>query len=132
MTTFDSAALGKSGTSSVNTELFDSSASCHMSGYCHHFINFVEIEPKPITAADKCTFDATRKGDMYIEVPNGSNYSKILLCDILYCPIMGIALISIGWITSAGSSLLFHNDTCQIYDASKSLIAQIQKRGNLY
>ena len=78
-----------------------------MSGYHHCFINFVEIKPKPITAADKHTFDATRKGDMYVEVPNGSNYSKILLRDVLYCPIMGITLISIGQITSAGSSLLF-------------------------
>ena len=54
-TNFDSAALGKSGlgTSLIDTELFDSGASCHMSGYRHRFINFIEIEPKPITAADK-------------------------------------------------------------------------------
>ena len=62
-TTFDSAALAKSSTSPINIELFDSGASRHMSGYRHRFINFVEIEPKPITAADKHTFNATGKGD---------------------------------------------------------------------
>ena len=52
---FDSAALDKSdlGTSLIDTELFDSRASCHMSGYWHQFINFIEIKPNPITAADK-------------------------------------------------------------------------------
>jgi len=45
--TFDFAALAKTGNSLVKTELFDSGASRHMSGYRHRFINFVEIEPKP-------------------------------------------------------------------------------------
>ncbi len=128
-TTFDSAALGKS---SIEIELFDSGASRHMSGYHHHFINFVEIQPKPITAADKRQFFANGKGDMYLEVLNGNGHSRILLRDILYSPIMGITLVSIGQITSAGSSVLFHGDTCQIYSPSKTLLAQIPKRGGLY
>ena len=45
---------------------------------------------------------------------------------------MGITLVSIGQITSAGSNVLFHGDTCQIYIASKILLAQISKRGGLY
>ncbi|KAJ7277623.1 hypothetical protein C8J57DRAFT_978921, partial [Mycena rebaudengoi] len=61
-------------------ELYDSGASKHMSGNCARFINFVEIEPKPITAADKCLFNATGMGDMYVTVPNCDNpASRILL-----------------------------------------------------
>jgi transposase InsO family protein len=131
-TTFDSAALIKTGNPLIETELFDSGASRHMSGYRHRFVNFVEIEPKPITAADKCQFYANGKGDMYLEVPNGNGHSKVLLHDVLYSPTMGITLVSIGRITSAGSSVLFHGETCQIYGPSKTLFAQILKRGGLY
>ncbi|PPQ89193.1 hypothetical protein CVT25_001161 [Psilocybe cyanescens] len=37
----------------IDMDLYDSGATCHMSGYHHQFTNFIEIEPKPITAADK-------------------------------------------------------------------------------
>jgi hypothetical protein len=57
------------GSDLIETELFDSGASWHMSGYRHRFINFTNIEAKPITAADKWTFHATGKGDMIIEWP---------------------------------------------------------------
>jgi hypothetical protein len=95
-TTVNSAALTKTGNSAIETELFDLGASHHMSGYRHRFINFVEIEPKPIRAADKRNFYATGKGNMYLKPPNGESHSTILLRDVLY---------SIGQITSAGSSL---------------------------
>jgi hypothetical protein len=131
-TTLGSAALAKTSNSSVETELFDSGASRHMSGYRHRFINFVEIEPKPITAADKRSFYATGKGDMYLELPNGDGHSTVRLRDVLYSQTMGITLVSIGQITSAGSSVLFTGDTCQIYDPSKTLLAQVPKRGGLY
>jgi hypothetical protein len=111
-TTFDSAALSKTGKTSIETELFDSGASRHMSGYRHRFINFVEIQPKPITTADKHQSYANGKGDMYLEVPNGNGHSRVLLRDVLYSPTMGITLVSIGRITSAGSSVLFHGETC--------------------
>jgi len=69
---------------------------------------------------------------MYIEVPSGDSHSRVLLQDVLFSPIMGITLVSIGQITSAGSNVLFHGDTCRIYNASKILLAQIPKRGGLY
>ncbi|KIM55226.1 hypothetical protein SCLCIDRAFT_98005, partial [Scleroderma citrinum Foug A] len=46
--------------------LFDSGASHHMSSYREQFTNFKSIAPKPITAADKHTFEAIRKGDLTI------------------------------------------------------------------
>ena len=38
---------------SVEVDLYDSGTTCHMSGFCHKFINFTNIKPIPITAADK-------------------------------------------------------------------------------
>ena len=69
---------------------------------------------------------------MYIEVSSGDGHSRVLLQDVLYSSIMKITLVSIGQITSAGSNVLFHGDTCRIYSASKILLAQIPKREGLY
>ena len=53
------ATLAYTGTQTNTIELYDSGASQHLSPYHKHFVNFVDITPKPITAADKRTFNAT-------------------------------------------------------------------------
>ncbi|KAF8160500.1 hypothetical protein BJ912DRAFT_809806, partial [Pholiota molesta] len=85
-----------------------------MSGYRHRFTNFIEIDPKPITAADKRSFQATGMGDVLIEIPNGETISKVLLRDVLYAPSMGVTLVSISRITSAGSAVVFSGISCRI------------------
>jgi hypothetical protein len=84
-------------------------------------MNFTEIQPKSIMAADKRQFFANGKGDMYLEVPNGTGHSRVLLRDVLYSPTMGITLVSISRITSAGSSVLFYGNTCQITALQETL-----------
>jgi len=37
----------------TKVDLYDSGATCHMSGFHHRFINYTEIESVPITAADE-------------------------------------------------------------------------------
>ena len=54
----------------LETELYDSGASRHMSPYKHKFINFVPIQKKILTAADGGHFEAVGKGDMRISMPN--------------------------------------------------------------
>ncbi|KAF8161469.1 hypothetical protein B0H34DRAFT_652505, partial [Crassisporium funariophilum] len=72
-TTFEANTIGKTGLGDtlVDVNIFDSGASRHMSGYRSRFINYVSLEEsQPITAADKRTFKAIGRGDMYIEVPS--------------------------------------------------------------
>ena len=84
-----------------------------MSGYLHRFINFTKIDPVHITAADKCTFQASGKGDIYIHIPNGDKpKSQILLKDVLYALSMGVTLVSISKIASAGSMVVFSGNFC--------------------
>ncbi|KAG2119731.1 uncharacterized protein F5147DRAFT_536892, partial [Suillus discolor] len=54
-------------------ELFNSGASHHMSLYKGLFQDFVSIMPKPITMADKHTFQATGKGNIEIFLPNSQS-----------------------------------------------------------
>jgi hypothetical protein len=85
----------------VETELYNSGASHHMTAYCDQLENFVSIMPKSIAAADKCYFQATGKGNLRIKNPNGQTTSSILLMDVPYCPEMGLTLISISKLADA-------------------------------
>ncbi|KAG2072335.1 hypothetical protein BDR04DRAFT_1013924, partial [Suillus decipiens] len=79
-TSFTYATLANSNSKSESrTELLDSGASRHMSSYRDLFRDFVTIPPRPITTADKHTFEATGKGSLLIILPNGESSTKILL-----------------------------------------------------
>ena len=100
-----------------------------MSGFKHCFINFVEIDPKLITAADKRSFNAIGKGDMWVFLPNGDERSsRVLLKEVLYAPTMGVTLVSISQIASAGSTVIFTGNTCRIYDKERKVIGTIQMK----
>ena len=101
----------------IQTKLYDSGASHHMLPYEDHFKNYVSIAPKPITAADKCYFQAIGKGNLQIKIPNSSGTTTILLKDVLHCPDMGLTLVSIGKITAAGYKVIFRGLTCRIFDS---------------
>ena len=116
----------------IQTELYDSGASRHMSPYRDHFENYTPIPPKPITAADKRFFQAIGKGDLRIKIPNGSDATTILLKDVLHCPDMGVTLVSIGKIATAGYKVIFRGLACKIYDTKDKVIGQIHARNGLY
>jgi len=132
-TTFAAAALTEEGHGSptVDIDLFDSGASQHMSGHCHHFVDFTKIKPRPIMAADSCSFSAIGKGSLYLELPNGRNTSKVLLREVLYAPCMGVTLVSISQVTDAKSSVLFHGDICRIFNLSRTILGEISKCNDL-
>ena len=134
MTTYEASELrGTPGMLPTNVDLYDLGVSCHMSGFRHCFINFTKINLKPITAADKRLFSAVGKGDMWVYLPNGKEKtSQVLLKDVLYVPAMGITLISISRIVSAGSTVVFTGNTCQIYDKERKVIGIIQVKSGLY
>jgi len=133
-TTFTSAMLTKDGHGSqiVDVDLYDSGASCHMSGYRHRFLNFTSINPRPITAANKRKFDAISMGDMYVNVPNGDSKSRVLLKDVLYAPSMGVTLVSISCIAAAGSTVIFSGGSCHIFHDSKRVLGRIEANQGLY
>ena len=133
-TNFEYAYLVKTtDTRKLEVDLYNSGATRHMSGFFHKFVNFVRIEPIPITAADKRTFQAIGKGDMYVNIPNRSHKnSRILLKDVLYAPSMGVTLISISKIAGAGSTVVFTRNSCRIYNKDRNMIGEIKVKGGLY
>jgi hypothetical protein len=53
-------------------------------------------------------------GDLLIEVPNGKSSSKIVLCNVLYAPDLGLTIVSIGHIVKAGYTVEFNQGCCNI------------------
>jgi hypothetical protein len=119
-------------TDGVTIELYDSGCSKHMSSYWHLFANFQAIEPKPIRAADRHVFNAIGKGDIRIMIPNDGLTTTIVLKDVLYCPHIGLTLISISKIAEAGYAVLFRGTQCRIFDRSRMLIGKIQVKNGHY
>ena len=89
------------------TKLYDSGASHHMLPYRHLFENYVTIQPKSNTTTDKQYSPDTGKGDLHIQLPNGNSTTSILLKNVLHCPGMGLTLIVISKITTAGYPVIF-------------------------
>jgi len=120
-------------TRSNEVDLYDLGATRHMSRFHHRFIKFTKIESVPITAVDKRTFKATGKGDMYVYLPNGKQAaSRVLLRNVLFAPSMGVTLISISRITSAGSTVVFTGNICKVYNKNKEVVGEIKVKGGLY
>src|ERR1700678_755548 len=132
--TFAATILANSVSSTTETELFDSGASRHMSPYRHKFINFFPIQKRVLTAADGGTFDVIGKGDMHVILPNDKATTRILLKDVLYAPKMGLTLISIGKIDTAGFASLFHKGSLQVfsYGKKRQKLAEIPLTNGLY
>src|SRR6267154_1653534 len=131
--TYDYAQLVNAGTTGNNVvDLYDSGASQHMSPFRTNFLNFRTIDPHPIRAADKRTFNAIGKGNLYVELSNGNKRTRILLKDVLYAPCMGVTLVSISRLTATGYAMLFQGTLCKIYDSHKKQLGEIPVQGGLY
>ena len=48
------------------------------------------------SAANKQKFNASGKGEMVINIPNGIEISQLQLMEVLYSPEVGYMLVSIG------------------------------------
>ena len=120
--------------SSLETELYDSGTSQHMSSHKHKFINFVPIQTKVLIAADGGTFDAIGKGDICIAMPNGQSTTRILLKNVLYAPKIGITLTSISKIDAAGFVSLFYKGSLKIFlfVDGKRCLADVAVQNGLY
>jgi len=68
-------------------EVYVTSASQHMSPYRAQFTTYHEIRPRPFVAHSKDNvFYAIGVGDMYIDVPNGEVWTKVLFREVVYAP----------------------------------------------
>ena len=114
----------------TTTELFDSGALRHMLPFRNCFMNYKEIKPRPIQAADKWIFHTVGLGDLKIEVPNGTSFTPIILKDVFHAPDMGLTIVSINCIARAGYSVKFKGKFCIIQDKAGARVGLIPANQN--
>jgi len=96
-TTFASATLTHNSNplSRVETDVYNSGTSPHMSPTHDQFTTFRPITPKPIKAADQTLFVATAMGKLWVCIPNDNTTMAVTLKNVLYCPNLTFTLISL-------------------------------------
>jgi hypothetical protein len=114
----------------VETKLYDSGASWHMSPAKDKFISYCPIKLHAIRAADKHVFYAIEAGDLQIDVPNGTTTSNVLLKDALYTPEIGVIIVLVSHIAKAGKTVSFTGNYCKIKNPDGTIIGCILKNSN--
>ena len=100
--------------SAGRAELYDSGCTNHISPYRDQFKNFQSIPPRHFCAANKQTFSTTGKGELVIDVPNGSGDTQLRLLETLYSAEVGYTLVSIGRLDEAGFTASFGGGKCTL------------------
>jgi len=95
-------------------------------------VTFQATMPRMMTATNQQEFTTDGTGDMIISVPNGSASNAIHLTSVLYTPLVGLMLVSIGQIDNAGYICLFGNGHCEICRRNRELVGIIPKQQALY
>lgn len=114
--------------------IIDCGASNHFSPERQKFLNYQELSPIPIKAADGRTFHALGKGDLKVLLPMGDNTkpTTITLKNVYYSPQMAFNLISVTRMTKSGFSCTMKGKTCTITSPSNKIIGRIPEIRGLY
>ena len=80
------------------------------------FLNYEDINPEPIKAANGCTFSAIGKGDVCVTFPTCKSIEPVTVhLKSVYCaPAMAFTLILVSCLDHAGFSLLIEDKVCII------------------
>jgi hypothetical protein len=109
----------------------DSGASWNYCPDCSKFSNYKPVQRK-ITTADGTTLAAVGMGDLHVELPNGSQKTKVILKDSIHAPDMAFTLLSISRLDQAGFSVTFNKGMCTIRNPKGRSIATVPHSDGLY
>jgi len=95
--------------------IIDCGASNHFTPDRHKLLNYTEIQPEPIRAADGRMFSALGKGDLKINLPNGGEKATpITLKNVFYSPSMAFTLMSVPIMDRGGYFTHMESGICAI------------------
>jgi hypothetical protein len=95
------------------------------------FTNYKSIQRK-ITTADGRTLSTVGMGDIHVELPNGSDKTKVVFKNAIHAPEMAFTLISISQLDQAGYTVTFNSQMCTIKDPKGKTIATIPHVDGMY
>ena len=107
------------------TELYDSGCTNHISPYRQKFENFVRIPPRVFRAANQQNFSAIGKGDLLIDVPDGDDYSRLRLRNVLFSSDVAYTLVSIGRLDEGGFIAHFGHGKCVLEGPDGNRVGEV-------
>jgi hypothetical protein len=111
---------------SVRIELYNSSATRHLSPYHKDFTTYQALKPLLyLNAANKQQFPAMGTGSMVIHTPLRAASLEITLENILYAPAVGYALVSLSALNSLGYHMSIDTRELEITSPAGSVIVHI-------
>jgi len=110
----------------------DSLANQHYCPDRSKFRNYHPIKGQNITTADSRHLKAQGSGDVYIELPNGSERTKSILKNVIHAPDMAFTLISVSKLDEANCSVIFNKGICTIKNHTGDTMAKIPRSDGLY
>ena len=106
----------------------DSGASRHLTGCRAWFTELHQCEPCTVVAANHGTLKCTQRGTVTLITERG----RILVRNVLYVPSLGVNLLSVSAILSAGMRVHFTKGGCRISTSRGKVIVQAVARNNIY
>ena len=96
--------------------IIDCGTSSHFSPDRTKFLDYEDIDPEPIKAADGHSFSVISKGDICVMLPACNNIQPITIClkGVYYESAMAFTLISVSCLDCADCSLLIEDEVCVI------------------
>ena len=89
-----------------NGIILDCGASNHFTPERSKLLNYEEINPEPVWAADGHTFSAIGKGDLKVLLPNGNEKpTPVTLRNVYYSPNLAFTLMPVGVMDKNGYDL---------------------------
>jgi hypothetical protein len=90
-----------------NKAIIDSGASCH---FCPDKSKFLDHKPidHPIKTADGWILKGLGMADIHIELPNGKNWTPVILKECIYVPDLSFTLISVSQIVKDNYAKITH------------------------
>ena len=79
------------------------------------------------STANKQKFNASGKGEIVINIPNGIEISQLRLTEVLYSPEVGYTLVSIGRLDDNGFTATFGDGKCIIRGPDDECVGRILK-----
>jgi hypothetical protein len=81
----------------LQSKIYDSGATCHMSPYKDEFVLYTQLKhPINIGVADGREMNALGYGDISVKVPYEGKYTLLSLKDVLHIPEMAFTLVSLS------------------------------------
>ena len=114
--------------------IVDSGASRHMTWNRDMYSEYSELTiPQPVKLGDGRKVNANGKGTIKLKVMSSRDKEVIFtLTEVLHVPEMSCNLLSVRSITDKSYRMSFHENCCSIESREGKVIAEAQKKGNLF